>query len=362
MALSTTYSAGTVTVGANSTTVTATGSSFIAAGLQPGDIFWAAGLSARIASVDSATGLTLAYGWPGSALSGANYEVRYVDDGARAAASTNALLLQLASGNLSAIAGLASAANSVPYFTGSGVAGLASLTAAARTVLDDPTISAMRDTLELQKQTSETDATAGRTLINGAWGAGASTLTLPPGNDCNLIRNSGRYRYDVASLNSPGGSAGVINHDQRLSGEGAGRAFQTSVRIDGVAGSRFMTDALGNWSTWAVNRQRFVVADNAATSFAPYRTGGFFSITSYASNDVGFPSPANSGMIYFDTGSSPQILDVSPAGAGGNIGIVAGPVGGTSGTDGKVNIGYSGSLVLIENRLGSTYGFEVTLL
>ncbi len=146
MALLPTYSAGTVTVGAGSTTVTGSGTSFIAAGIRPGDRFWANGLDVSITEV-TATVLTLSSGWPGAALTASNYQVIIIDDGARAAASTNALLEQLTNGNLSAIAGVASAANTLPYFSGSGTAAVTSLTPFARTILDDTNAAAFWTTI-----------------------------------------------------------------------------------------------------------------------------------------------------------------------------------------------------------------------
>ncbi len=207
--LPTSYNTGTVTLGAGSTTVTGTGTSWVAAGVEPGDLFWAAGLSVRIAAVNSATSLTLAYAWPGAALSGANYEVRYTPDITRALASARDMLSLLTNGNLSSLSGLVTAANKLAYYTGAGTAALTDITSQARSLLGSTALSASGANAVLNGLLtgngvvgSSYDATSGRVWVTGGagmfgWGMTGTPNSITELDDATMA--TGLYRVSTSS-------------------------------------------------------------------------------------------------------------------------------------------------------------------
>lgn len=250
MAILSDYTSGTISVAANGTAVTGVGTAWQTAGFREGDWLIANGWVNVIASVNSNTSVTLAQPWRGGALSGAVYRMRYMSDGSRASAQARELINMLGgSGNLQAFGALAGVPNKGVHFTGAGTLATHDLTPFARTLLDDANATAARSTLELVKQTSVSDTTAGRLLTVGSFGIGAQLVSTDA--DLNNYLIGGNYITPASGLvNLPSGwpqGRYVVSVD---GGQAYATQMLTRATSDGLSAKRSWSGV--SWSNWEI--------------------------------------------------------------------------------------------------------------
>jgi hypothetical protein len=240
MALLSDYTSGTLTVATNGTAVTGSGTAWLAAGFQEGDLLVANGYFGIVGSVESNTALTLAQPWRGGDLTASAYRLRYQGDGSRISAQARQLIELLGvSGNLESLADITGTANSLPYFTGVGQMALTSLTPFARTLLDDASASTALTTLGvstfIKTLLDDTDQATARTTLGAA-----SSADLTSGLAGKYPNDSGIANAAAIATNTANIAANTANIASNATAIAAKADASTTVS---VAGSQSLTAA-----------------------------------------------------------------------------------------------------------------------
>lgn len=170
-----------------------------------------------------------------------------------AAAARTLFSAQLADSNLTALSGVTANVNVLPYFTSTTAMTGTTLTAFARTLLDDGDAATMRATLGLGTAatqtitTSTTDNTVGRITKVGDFGeSGGDPIQFGNTVDANTIVVSGTYVFPNSGINLPAASGFYLKH---TSYPQVGYAKQIANHIT-LQSQYIRTQVAGVWSAW----------------------------------------------------------------------------------------------------------------
>lgn len=171
--------------------------------------------------------------------------------------------------NLTAFAGLAGAADTLPYFTGAGALSLVTLTAKARGLLARTDAAGMQTELGLVPVSTTTDNTPGRVVTVGFNGLGGPLLNVQGTPSAVIARNAGAtFSYMSASDKAPSMTA-----DGALVTLGANIDYAFQIACDWRTGALYTQykggGALSGWLT------QF----NSVNSLIDPQLGGLMSMT-----------------------------------------------------------------------------------
>lgn len=348
--LPSTYNEGTISVAALGTVVTGVGTTWVNT-ILPGDFFSTpSGLSVRILEVTDNTHLTLAYPWPGPAVTTGAYEIRFQADMARMQETSRQLLQKLMNGNIDAFAGLTGAADAIPMFTGPGAMTLISRTDLVNGVNFDVAVDELADRAAYDTQA------AGYTVLVADNGDGRAAIYFKNSNASGNWSNAA-YVTGVkgdTGLNWQGNWSNAATYavdDAVFYNNSSWIALVANTNVAPVAGA--------TWGQLAARGAQGAPGTNGSIYIA---RGTYSGATAYAKDDTVLYNGSTFVALQATTGNAPPTLPttsntwwqlVAQKGTDGSgTGDVVGPAGAVTGRVATFN-GATGKLIADGGKLAS---------